>query len=139
MPYIYGSTTSANGIGLASVTKDDINRDAGVGNYKNLNFWQGTALESYTSTYDANGGSDTMTNSTAWRDAAFTLPGSWVFTAPSGMRCKAWAIGSTSGLLVYGHENHLFAADPTVYAVWEDSSAACAEIDDTGYDTLQKK
>ncbi|MDD3040851.1 MAG: hypothetical protein PHO71_23715, partial [Bacteroides sp.] len=120
---IYGSTTSTNGTGVGGITKSDIDTDAEVRNYKSLSFWQGTSLETYTITFDANGGGGTLADRTASRGVAFTLPGGWVFSAPSGMRFKAWAIGSPSGVLVYEWDSHMFMADTTVYAVWDDAFA----------------
>ncbi len=135
---ITASTTDANGSDAVSITNSDIDTDAKVKAYKYLNFGQITAPVAYTITYDANGGSGSMSDDTATQGTAFTLPDS-SFTGPEGRRFKAWAIGSRSGSQVIPDDTYLFTADTTVYAVWEDiPTVIVAEINSRGYDTLQK-
>ncbi|MGI6403399.1 MAG: InlB B-repeat-containing protein [Oscillospiraceae bacterium] len=73
----------------------------------------------YTITYNANGGTGSMTNGTATYGKPFTLPANG-FTPPAGKRLKAWAIGSTFGTQVSAGDSYTFTADTTVYAIWED-------------------
>ena len=124
---IMASKTDPNGIDAVPITKDDINTDQKVRAYKYLSFEQSTAPSSYTITYNANGGSGTMANGTASQGTAFTLPAS-SFTAPSGKRFKAWAIGSTAGAQVNAGGSYTFTANTTVYAVWEDIPIATYTI-----------
>jgi len=67
--------------------------------------------------YDAHGGSGQMQAGRAVDGEAFTLPENG-FTAPSGQRFKAWAIGDVSGPQEKAGEQHTFNADTTLYAVW---------------------
>ncbi|MGI6726500.1 MAG: Ig-like domain-containing protein [Christensenellales bacterium] len=67
--------------------------------------------------YDAHGGSGQMQAGRAVDGEAFTLPENG-FTAPSGQRFKAWAIGDVSGPQKKAGEQHTFNADTTLYAVW---------------------
>jgi len=73
----------------------------------------------YTITYNANGGSGSMTAGTATYGKPFTLPANG-FTPPAGKRFKAWAIGNTSGTQRNAGGSYTFTADTTVYALWED-------------------
>ena len=122
-PKITASKTDPNGIGAVQITKDDINTNEKVRAYKYLSFEQSTSPATYTITYNANGGSGTIASGTASQGTAFTLPTS-SFTAPSGKRFKAWAIGSTAGSQVNAGESHTFTANTTVYALWEDIPTA---------------
>jgi LysM repeat protein len=85
------------------------------------------APETYTITYNANGGTGTMNNGTATENVAFTLPSN-SFTAPAGKRFKTWAIGSVSGTNVSPGAAHTFTANTTVYAIWEDIPATTYTI-----------
>ena len=61
--------------------------------------WQVVVVDSYTLTYNANGGSGTMPDDTAAFGASYTLP-PCDFTPPQGKQFQAWAT-STDGTTVY--------------------------------------
>ncbi|HHY51756.1 MAG TPA: LysM peptidoglycan-binding domain-containing protein [Clostridiales bacterium] len=75
-------------------------------------------IPTYTITYDANGGTASMTAGTAYEGESFQLPENG-FTPPAGKRFVAWAIGSPSGTQRSAGESYTFDADTTLYAVWE--------------------
>ncbi|MGI6726501.1 MAG: Ig-like domain-containing protein [Christensenellales bacterium] len=67
--------------------------------------------------YDANGGSGQMQTHNVTDGEPFKLLANG-FTAPSGQRFKAWAIGDVSGPQKKAGEQHTFNADTTLYAIW---------------------
>jgi hypothetical protein len=74
-------------------------------------------LDTYTVTYDANGGGGTQTAGTAYEDTPFTLPAT-TFTAPVGKVFGGWAATAAGTALTspYAHSNAAF----TLYALWID-------------------
>lgn len=80
---------------------------------------QSQTKDTYTITYDANGGSGTMEEETATEGVAFTLAKNG-FQAPKGKQFKEWAIGSVDGTRVSEGGTYTFTSATTVYAIWED-------------------
>ncbi len=79
-------------------------------------------VETFTVTYDANGGSGTMSGHTeVLPDEEITLKQNG-FTAPSGMEFNYWAVGSTSGEQKNPGDKITVAKDTTVYAIWKTKS-----------------
>ncbi len=79
-------------------------------------------VETFKVTYDANGGSGTMTGHTeVLPDEEITLKQNG-FTAPSGMEFNYWAVGSTSGEQKNPGDKITVAKDTTVYAIWKTKS-----------------
>ena len=68
----------------------------------------------YTITFDANGGTGTMTNETGV-SGEYTLPANG-FTAPAGKQFKAWSVG---GVEKAAGDKITVTANTTVTAVWE--------------------
>ena len=77
--------------------------------------WEGIP---YNVTFSANGGTGSMSATTALGNEEFTLPANG-FTAPAGTRFKEWAIGSPNGTKIAPDGKYTFNANTTVYAVWE--------------------
>lgn len=88
--------------------------------------WEEKSSDSYTVSFNANGGSGTM-NSVTGISGGYTLPAN-VFTAPEGKQFKGWAT-SPSGAVIPGTSYNV-TANTTFYAVWE-------EIPTSGSTTLQ--
>lgn len=91
--------------------------------------WEKTSVppvvpDTYTVSYNANGGAGTMVDETVNEGAAYTLP-ICGFTAPSGKAFKAWAIDGTEYApgAVY-----TVTSNTTVTAVWQDSSAPAQQV-----------
>lgn len=79
-------------------------------------------VETFTVTYNANGGSGTMRGHTeVLPDEEITLKQNG-FTAPSGMEFNYWAVGSTSGEQKNPGDKITVAKDTTVYAIWKTKS-----------------
>ena len=76
--------------------------------------------ETYTITYNSNGGTGTMAAGTAIKDVPFVLPACG-FMAPEGKVFDTWHIGGTSGISVKPGEQYTFTADTVVQAVWKDA------------------
>lgn len=70
----------------------------------------------YEVTYDAGGGTGTMSTEAATAGQEFTLPANG-FTAPEGKKFKAWSIGGTE---YAPGAAYTFTEATTVKAVWED-------------------
>lgn len=90
----------------------------------NMDLFAHWTPETYTITYDANGGSGDMpagTPTTATHGEAFTLP-ECGFTAPTGKEFDCWAIGTETGAQKKAGETHIFTEDTTVYAIWKDKA-----------------
>ena len=85
-------------------------------------------LATYTITYDANGGSGTMTNGTATEGTPFTLPANG-FTAPEGKKFKAWGIGANE---YAPGATYTFTGATTVKAVWTDLAICVVTFDADG-------
>ena len=79
-------------------------------------------VETFKVTYNANGGSGTMSGHTeVLPDEEITLKQNG-FTAPSGMEFNYWAVGSTSGEQKNPGDKITVAKDTTVYAIWKTKS-----------------
>ena len=78
--------------------------------------WEDIPFEICIITYDSNGGSGTMEESTTTQGQVFILPDS-SFLAPSGQRFKAWLIGEAE---YDPSSGYIFTENTVVKAVWED-------------------
>ena len=87
----------------------------------------------YTVTFDANGGSGTMTPVTDLT-GEYTLPANG-FTAPTGKQFKGWSLTTDGAILtkVDMTENR------TVYAIWEDIIYSYEFLESTGEQTIDGK
>ena len=101
-----GWSLTANG---ATVTKVDMTENRTV-----YAIWEDIPVVTYTLTFDANGGSGTMTP-IADLTGEYTLPANG-FTAPSGKQFKGWSL-TTDGATVTKVD---MTENRTVYAIWED-------------------
>ncbi|MBQ3534415.1 MAG: InlB B-repeat-containing protein [Clostridia bacterium] len=72
----------------------------------------------YMVSYNANGGSGTMTGDVVEENGTFTLE-NCTYTAPEGCRFKAWAIGGVNGEQKQPGEQITITAETYIYAVWE--------------------
>ena len=93
----------------ATVTKVDMTENRTV-----YAIWEDIPVVTYTLTFDANGGSGTMTP-IADLTGEYTLPANG-FTAPSGKQFKGWSL-TTDGATVTKVD---MTENRTVYAIWED-------------------
>ncbi len=80
--------------------------------------WKETPPVIYTVSYNANGGSGTMTGATAPDKEAFVLP-ECRFTPPAGKMFDCWAVGGLSGPHIKPGGSYTFKENTTIYAVWE--------------------
>ena len=71
----------------------------------------------YTVKFDANGGTGTMTDETNQLDG-YALP-ECGFTAPSGMKFKAWAVNGVNGDQYAVNDEFNVTDNVTFYAIWE--------------------
>ena len=80
--------------------------------------WQDTVppVQTYTVTYDSNGGNGQMASQTLEAGQTLTLP-LCGFTAPSGQRFKTWQIGSSNYAI---GATYVVNSDIVVKAIWED-------------------
>ena len=78
--------------------------------------WEDIPTVTYTVSFDAGGGSGTMSAKTVNEGEKLTLP-ECEFTAPEGQQFKAWAIGSKEYAV---GDKATIKANTTVKAVWED-------------------
>ena len=93
----------------AIVTKVDMTENKTV-----YAIWENIPVTTYTLTFDANGGSGTMTPK-ADLTGEYTLPANG-FTAPSGKQFKGWSL-TADGTIVTKVD---MTENRTVYAIWED-------------------
>ena len=100
--------TKQDGTGTTVTTSTIFNANTTV-------YAQWTAA-TYTVSFDANGGTDTMADVTGV-SGNYTLPENG-FTAPAGMQFKGWA-KSTDGTVISDTTINV-TADTTLYAIWED-------------------
>ena len=101
-----GWSLTANG---AIVTKVDMTE-----NKKVYAIWEDIPVVTYTLTFDANGGTGSMTAKTGLT-GEYTLPANG-FTAPSGKQFKGWSL-TADGAIVTKVD---MTENKTVYAIWED-------------------
>ena len=81
--------------------------------------WENIPVTTYTVSFDANGGTGTMTAATVESGAEYTLPANG-FTAPAGKQFKAWSVGGVEKAV---GEKITVTANTTVKAVWEDDNS----------------
>ena len=105
------ATTEAPGVKHEECTKCHVKRN------ENTEIPQ-LPVEGYVIHYDANGGSGTMSDDTAPKDKAFTLPEN-TFTPPEGTQFKCWAVGGLDGTEILPGEEYIFTDNTTLYAIWE--------------------
>lgn len=95
-----------------------------VGSYSNEGYVKFGTMDTYTVTYDGNGGGGSMTAETAAAGVPFPLPACG-FTEPAARQAfHKWAVGSTGGTQVEANDSHTFTADTTVYAFWKAATPA---------------
>lgn len=75
--------------------------------------------ETYVISYDANGGTGTMSVDTSEQDMPFILP-ECGFTPPEKKVFDAWAIGGADSEKAVAGSSYIFTADTTIYALWQD-------------------
>ena len=75
-------------------------------------------IPEYIVSYNANGGSGTMTGDMVTENDTFTLE-PCTYTAPEGYKFKAWAIGSVNGEQKQPGEQITITAETYIYAIWE--------------------
>ena len=90
------------------VTKVTMDKDIKV-----YAIWEAIPVTTYTLTFDANGGTGSMTAKTGLT-GEYTLPSNG-FTAPSGKKFKGWSL-TTDGAIVTKVD---MTENKTVYAIWE--------------------
>ena len=81
--------------------------------------WEDIPAVTYTVSFDANGGSGSMTDVTGI-SGTYTLP-ACTFTAPTGKQFKGWAT-SASGAVIAGTTIEV-TANTTLYAIWRNISS----------------
>lgn len=81
-----------------------------------VEFAKGSAVTTYTVSFNANGGSGSM-DAVAGVSGSYTLPANG-FTAPYGKQFKGWAV--SAGGTVITNTSITVTENTTLYAVWED-------------------
>ena len=95
-----------------------------VDSYSNEGYVKFGAMDTYTVTYDGNGGGGSMTAETAAAGVPFPLPACG-FTEPAARQAfHKWAVGSTGGTQVDANSSYTFTDDTTVYAFWKAATPA---------------
>lgn len=89
-----------------------------VDSYTNEKYVKFGIMDTYSVTYDGNGGSESMTGETAAAGVAFRLP-VCTFTPPEGKTFDKWAVGSIEGPQVAANESYTFTGNTRVYALWK--------------------
>lgn len=74
-----------------------------------------TPAQSFTVTFDKNGGTGTMANQTANTATNLTAFG---FTAPSGKAFSGWATSSTGSVVYTDQQSYAFTSSTTLYAIY---------------------
>jgi len=74
----------------------------------------------YAVSYNANGGTGTMTGATVVENDTFTLA-ECTFAAPEDSKFKAWAIGTPNGPQKQPGEEIIITAETEIYAVWAET------------------
>ena len=95
--------------------------------------WEDIPVVTYTLTFDANGGTGSMTPKTGLT-GEYTLPPN-KFTAPSGKQFKGWSL-TTDGALITKVD---MTENKTVYAIWEDVIYSYEFLENTGEQTIDGK
>ena len=112
----------------AIVTKVDMTENKTV-----YAIWENIPVVTYTLTFNANGGSGSMTPK-ADLTGEYTLPSNG-FTAPSGKQFKGWSL-TTDGAIVTKVD---MTENKTVYAIWEDIIYSYEFLESTGEQTIDGK
>ena len=120
-----GWSLTANG---EIVTKVDMTENKTV-----YAIWEDIPVVTYTLTFDANGGTGSMTPKTGLT-GEYTLPAN-KFTAPSGKEFKGWSF-TTDGALITKVD---MTENKTVYAIWEDVIYSYEFLENTGEQTIDGK
>lgn len=89
--------------------------------------------QTYTISFDANGGTGTMDDVEAQEQSEYTLPANG-FTAPAGKHFTTWAKDSTDGTLYDAGTSYTVTANTTFYAIWEDEAVCSISADPTTLD-----
>ena len=110
-------------------TKFDFNTSV----VSNLTLYAKWIENKYTVTFDANGGSGTMTPVTDLT-GEYTLPANG-FTAPTGKQFKGWSL-TTDGAIVTKVD---MTENKTVYAIWKDIIYSYEFLESTGEQTIDGK
>ena len=108
-----------NGVDVTSSGYTEIKKTAWGGRVTIDLGTAGTALEVYTITYDANGGSGTMASHTATQGVPEKLR-PCTFTPPEGKVFASWEINGVSGYK--DTHSYTFTSDTTVKAIWKDDN-----------------
>ena len=111
-----------------TVTKVDMTENRTV-----YAIWEDIPVVTYTLTFDANGGTGSMTPKTGLT-GEYTLPAN-EFTAPSGKEFKGWSL-TTDGEIVTKVD---MTENRTVYAIWEDIIYSYEFLESTGEQTIDGK
>ena len=112
----------------AIVTKVDMTENKTV-----YAIWENIPVVTYTLTFDANGGTGSMTAKTGLT-GEYTLPENG-FTAPSGKQFKGWSL-TTDGAIVTKVD---MTENKTVYAIWKDIIYSYEFLESTGEQTIDGK
>ena len=112
----------------ATVTKVDMTENKTV-----YAIWEDIPVVTYTLTFDANGGTGSMTPKTGLT-GEYTLPAN-EFTVPSGKEFKGWSL-TTDGEIVTKVD---MTENRTVYAIWEDIIYSYEFLESTGEQTIDGK
>ena len=110
-------------------TKFDFNTSV----VSNLTLYAKWTENKYTLTFDANGGTGSITPITDLT-GEYTLPANG-FTAPSGKQFKGWSL-TTDGAIVTKVD---MTENRTVYAIWEDIIYSYEFLENTGEQTIDGK
>ena len=112
----------------ATVTKVDMTENKTI-----YAIWEDIPVVTYTLTFDANGGTGSMTPKTGLT-GEYTLPAN-EFTAPSGKEFKGWSL-TTDGEIVTKVD---MTENRTIYAIWEDIIYSYEFLESTGEQTIDGK
>ena len=112
----------------AIVTKVDMTENRTV-----YAIWENIPVVTYTLTFDANGGTGSMTAKTGLT-GEYTLPAN-EFTAPTGKKFKGWSL-TTDGAIVTKVD---MTENKTVYAIWKDIIYSYEFLESTGEQTIDGK
>ena len=112
----------------AIVTKVDMTENRTV-----YAIWEEIPVTKYTLTFDANGGTGSMTAKTDLT-GEYTLPAN-EFTAPSGKQFKGWSL-TTDGAIVTKVD---MTENRTVYAIWGNITYSYEFLESTGEQTIDGK
>jgi|GEM_PF-4123368 len=130
--------TPAGALSVSDTTITVSYTEGGITRTANVTVTVNPAPTIYTVSFNANGGSGTMTGATAVGGTAYTLPING-FAAPTTKQFKAWAKDSAAGTQYQPGEDVTLTADSTFYAVWEDAPVTPKALDSIAVTTLPTK